>query len=213
MPDVLTGRAQRGMAQGDMAQGTANSGTAAAQRWRDLMVAAQDGDGPAYAALLRECVPLIRSQARHRGVPADRADDVVQDVLLTIHRVRHTYDPGRPFTPWLRAIVQRRAIDALRRSGRQGARELHAPLAYDGYADPAAAADQRLADAGQAARLNAAVATLPPGQRQALEQLGLQERSLAEASLATGRSVGALKVTLHRALNALRATLGKESRE
>ena len=206
MPDVLKGRLQQGMAR----QGANSGAEAAAQRWRDLMVAAQDGDGPAYAALLRECVPLIRTHARQRGVPADRADDVVQDVLLTIHRVRHTYDPARPFTPWLRAIAQRRAIDALRRSGRQGARELHAPLAYEDYPDPAAAADQVLADAGRAARLNAAVATLPPGQRQALEQLGLQDRSLAEASAATGRSAGALKVNLHRGLKALRARLGKQ---
>ena len=195
--------------------GASHSGARVAEQseaasWRDLMVAAQSGDGRAYAALLRDCVPVIRSTARQRGLPADRLDDVVQDVLLTIHRVRHTYDPSRPFLPWLRAIARARSIDLLRRTGRHGAREVHAPIAYESHPDAAEAPDQGLADAGRAARLREAVALLPPGQRQALEQLGLQERSLAEVSATTGRSVVALKVNLHRALNALRATLGKQ---
>jgi RNA polymerase sigma-70 factor (ECF subfamily) len=45
---------------------------------------------------------------------------------------------------------------------------------------------------------------LPPGQREAVEQMGLQQRSLREAAARTGRSTGALKVNLHRALKALR---------
>src|SRR5690348_4116946 len=79
-------------------------------RWAALMRAAQAGDGAAYAALLRDCLPLIRSVVAGAGVPATAVDDVVQDVLLTVHRARHTYDPGRPFSPWLRTIAQRRAI-------------------------------------------------------------------------------------------------------
>ena len=73
-----------------------------------LMAAAQDGNADAYQSLLRSCLPLIGSMARASGVPADRVEDVIQDVLMTLHRVRHTYDPARPFTPWLRAIAQGR---------------------------------------------------------------------------------------------------------
>src|SRR5690242_6852832 len=51
-----------------------------------LMAAAQGGDRSAYDALLRDCIAPIKSAARRVGVPADRIDDVVQDVLLTIHR-------------------------------------------------------------------------------------------------------------------------------
>ena len=47
------------------------------------------------------------------------------------------------------------------------------------------------------------------GQRQAIEELALRERTLAEAAAATGRSTGALKVNLHRALKALRGQLAK----
>ena len=181
-------------------------------RLRILMAAAQDGDGAAYQALLKECVPMIRRMARQNGIGPDVVDDVVQDTLLTIHRARHTFDRARPLTPWLRAIVQRRGIDVQRRTGRQASRELHVPLAYEAHPDPAAGAEQAVSDRDRAARLAAAVAQLPPGQRQALEELGLQERSLAEVATRTGRSVGALKVNLHRALKSLRVILGGEER-
>ena len=58
----------------------------------------------------------------------DYVEDVVQDVLLTIHRARRTYNPNRSFTAWLRTIAERRAIDLLRRIGRQQAREVSSPL-------------------------------------------------------------------------------------
>lgn len=193
-----------------MAESGSEGPAAGETRFAELMAAAQDGDGTAYAAVLRACLPLIRSVARGQGVPADRVDDVVQDVLLTIHRGRHTYDPGRPFTPWLRAIAQRRAIDALRGQGRQRAREVHAPGAYESHPDPAASAGHLLEQSDRAGRLRAVVAGLPAGQREAVELLALQERTLDEAATATGRTKGALKVNLHRALKTLRVRLGGE---
>ncbi len=177
---------------------------------RELMASAQAGDAEAYRALLRLCVPMVRRLARQNGVDANSLDDVVQDTLMTIHRARHTFDPARAFMPWLRAIVQRRGIDVRRRSGRLASRELHAPLAYEAHPDPATGADQVVQARGRAARMLAAVERLPPGQREALEQLGLQERSLSEVAARTGRSVGALKVNLHRALKSLRRIMGEE---
>ncbi|HTW28672.1 MAG TPA: RNA polymerase sigma factor [Acetobacteraceae bacterium] len=178
-----------------------------------LMAAAQAGDRGAYEALLRDCLPLIRSAARGQGVAADRLEDVVQDVLLTLHRVRHTFDPSRSFNAWLRAISQRRAIDVQRRQSRQRLREVHDPGAYEDHPDPAASPDHGLDRVTQAQRMREALAALPPGQRQAVEMLALQDQSLAEAAAATGRSKVALKVNLHRAVKALRARLapGDES--
>ena len=182
----------------------------AERRRAALMQAAQAGDGDAYAALLRDCVPLIRAVARGRGVAPDAVDDVVQDVLLTLHRVRHTYDPGRSFTAWLRAIAERRAIDLLRRRGRRQSREVHAPEAYEDHADPAESAETRVVAGERARRLGEAVRGLPPGQREAVERLALLDQSLAEASAETGRSKVALKVNLHRALKALRTRMAGE---
>jgi DNA-directed RNA polymerase specialized sigma24 family protein len=66
---------------------------------------------------------------------------VVQDVLLTLHRVRHTYDPARPFSHWLAAIARRRSIDALRRRSRVEAVEISDNRAYETFVDPAANRD------------------------------------------------------------------------
>ncbi|HEY1588365.1 MAG TPA: sigma-70 family RNA polymerase sigma factor, partial [Rhodanobacter sp.] len=157
----------------------------------------------AYEKLLADSVSLIRAAARRQGVRQDQLDDVVQETLITVHRVRHTYDPARSYDAWLSAIASRRAIDALRSSGRRDRREIHDEFAIDSHPD---ADDASAAVEGQqrAQRLREAIAELPPGQREAVEQLGLHERSLSEAAELTGRNTGALKVNLHRALKALR---------
>jgi RNA polymerase sigma-70 factor (ECF subfamily) len=172
-----------------------------------LMAAAQSGDQRAYQTLLRACLPEATAMARRQGVPPDRVDDVVQDVLLTIHRARATYDPARPFLPWLRAIAQRRAIDALRAHYRNAGREVFDEDAFLAHPDSGPYADAGLTQGDQARTLAEAISTLPPGQRQAIEMLALRERSLDEAAIDTGRSKGALKVNLHRAIQALREVM------
>jgi RNA polymerase sigma-70 factor (ECF subfamily) len=171
------------------------------------MAAAQAGDGGAYRDLLRDCIPVIKSIVRRRGVPTDRLDDAVQDVLLTIHRARQTYDPRRSFTAWMSVIAERRAIDLMRRTRRQQARELHAPHEFESRADDAADPAQGIAHADAGGAVSVALAGLPPRQREALERLVLEERSLAEAAALTRRSKGSLKVNLHRALKALRGRM------
>ena len=179
--------------------------------WGQWMAAAQGGDRAAYERLLRACVPFIRAVAQRQGVSADALDDAIQETLLTIHRARHTYDPTRSLKAWLATIAQRRAIDVLRRHGRRRSFEVHAPLAYEGFADPqpdpAAAAQQ----SAQAAQLSQHIAELPARQREAVEQLAIADKSLAQAAHDTRRSPGALKVNLHRALKTLRARLIDEN--
>ncbi len=172
------------------------------------MARAQAGDAAAYQAALRACVPLAAATARRVGVPNDAVDDVVQDVLLTVHRALATYDPARPFAPWLRAIAARRAIDQLRSRVRHGGREVDDPEAYLNHAAPGPDAVDQVAEAGEAGRLRAAIATLPPRQREAVELLGLKEHSLDQAAAATGHTKGALKVNFFRGLRALRGRLG-----
>ena len=61
------------------------------------------------------------------------------------------------------------------------------------------------------AELGEAVAGLPAGQRQAVELLKLKEMSLAEASQASGKSIAALKVNVHRAILALRTRMRRDA--
>jgi RNA polymerase sigma-70 factor (ECF subfamily) len=171
-------------------------------RWSALMAAAQAGDGAAYAALLRECLPLLRAICRARLQNPAEVEDAVQDALLTLHRVRHTYDPARPFRPWLAAIAERRALDRGRRLGRAGARETLLDDALELGAE--GNAEERMA----ASQLRDAVAELSPAQRIALRLTKIEQLSLQEASARSGMSVGALKVATHRALHALRKRMG-----
>jgi RNA polymerase sigma-70 factor (ECF subfamily) len=182
------------------------NGAAQDRQWSGWMAQAQDGDNAAYARLLREILPFLRVLARRRCRDPDRCEDIVQDTLLTLHRVRHTYEPARPFTPWLAAICDRRSIDALRKRVRLGAHETADERAYETFADPMANQELEAGDAAQ--ELAALVASLPASQRDALELVKVKEMSLLEASAVSGQSVGALKVSVHRAIKALRLRVG-----
>lgn len=173
--------------------------------WAAGMAAAQAGNARAYALLLTEATPFVRALARRKCREPDLVEEVVQDVLLTVHRVRATYDPRRSFSAWLAAITARRAIDALRRRGRIRAHETEDEAAFETFPDPQANRE----DADAASQTVAALlAALPDRQRQALELVKVKEMSLAEAALASGQSVGALKVNVHRAIKALRLRMG-----
>jgi RNA polymerase sigma-70 factor (ECF subfamily) len=174
---------------------------------RHLMARAQQGDHDAYVTLLRAITPRIRHAVRRRRAFLHESvtEDVVQEVLLSIHAVRATYDPQRPFMPWVSAIVRHRLADAGRRHGRQGAHEIVVDNLDVTFR--ASAANTHVETCGDAEALAQAIQALPPGQRQAVELLKLRELSLKEASAATGLSIGALKLATHRAMASLRRAL------
>ncbi len=174
---------------------------------------AQKGDADAYRALLTAVTPRIRRIIRlRRGFlgPAD-IEDLVQDVLLSVHAVLATYDPSRPFMPWLMAIVRNRLVDAARRYGRQQAHETQVADLQVTFGEIATNTRDEGTDDVEA--LAHAIRTLPAGQRQAIELLKLREMSLKEASAVTGTSITALKVATHRAILSLRRILGASSDE
>lgn len=172
--------------------------------WGALMAASQDGDGAAYGRLLTEITPMLRRIVRRRWGDTD-CEDIVQEILISLHRVRHTYDPQRPFIPWLMAIAQFRVADAARKSARRTVHER--PEWSFEFGLPDVAAEEHDEPQGDPQLLRRAIANLPDGQRRAVELLKLEERSLKEAAAETGMSVGALKVAVHRGLKALRAAM------
>ena len=172
-----------------------------------MLADAQRGDAAAYRAFLQAVLPFARVIARRHLRSEEAVEDAVQDALLTLHRVRHTYQPGRPVEPWLAAIVTRRAIDVARRQGRLGARELHDEAAFETFADPAANRNEAAEAADSVAHM---LEALTPKQREALELLKLKEMTLKEASAASGQTVGALKVNVHRAIQKLRRGLKRD---
>lgn len=180
------------------------------QRLADLMRAAQAGDHSAYAKLLTEIAPLLRRTVRRQRKLLQTADieDIVQDILLSLHAVRATYDPNRPFLPWLLAITRNRLVDNTRRYARLAANEVaveHLPETFS--EDSTNKIVERHDDE---VMLRRAVEDLPKGQRAAVEMLKLRELSLKEAAAASGMSISALKVAVHRGIKGLRARLRKE---
>jgi RNA polymerase sigma-70 factor (ECF subfamily) len=178
------------------------------RRLASLMRSAQDGDRGAYVALLGHLAPLLRQTVRRRFgflQPAD-VEDLVQDMLLSLHAARSTYDPARPFLPWLMAIARNRMADGARRYARHSANEVASDRLPETF--PADDTNIMLEGYGDAQALEQAMAKLPPGQRQAVELLKLRELSLKEAAAASGTSTGALKVAAHRGIAALRRALG-----
>jgi RNA polymerase sigma-70 factor (ECF subfamily) len=172
-----------------------------------LMEAAQQGCRASYEELLRDCIPLISTIGLAHGITADGIDDLIQDVLVCVHRARNTFDPTRSFDAWLGAIARRRAIDAVRSKRRRAAREIHAPSVAAACVDPTRDPAELLELKSEAWQLRKAIEGLPPSQRAAVESLALKECSPAEAADLTGRSEGALKVNLHRAIRSLRSRL------
>jgi RNA polymerase sigma-70 factor (ECF subfamily) len=176
------------------------------ERLGGLMRAAQGGDAEAYRVLLEEIAPRVRRiVARRRPASPSEVEDLVQDVLLSIHVARASYDASRPFLPWLLAIVRNRLADGARRYARHAAHEVRVANLDVTFAE--LAANSPLGPSGDARALKDAVQTLPRRQRQAIELLKLRELSLQEAAAATGLTVGALKVATHRAMAALRRML------
>lgn len=201
----------------DPLEAAASSG----QRWSALMAGAQDGDQHAYHTLLLEITPYLRILVRRYLGAGDEVEDALQEILLVVHRIRHTYERGRPFKPWLSTIASRRIIDLLRGRAHRlrheveaadetGAHGEAAPIQAGAAAHAEAEPDQLTTRAMAAHEVQRAVAALPARQREAVELLRLKELSLREAAGASGQSAGALKVACHRALKALRLALGNK---
>jgi RNA polymerase sigma factor (sigma-70 family) len=180
--------------------------------WSDmagLMARVQSGDREAYRTLLDLLIPWLRRVAGRKLNRIEDVEDTVQEVLVSLHAVRHTYDPKRPFQPWVMTLTQRRIADRMRKNYQLMNHE--SPLPADlGETFPLSAANDRTNPAVdlEPAALARAMANLSPPQRQAVELLRMREMSLKEAAAASGRTEASLKVAMHRALASLRRAFG-----
>src|SRR3954463_2455821 len=108
--------------------------------WAVWMRASMTGDAGAYRQLLVSLTPHVRAVARSRsrrlGTPEGEVEDLVQEVLLTIHLKRGTWDQSRPIGPWVAAIARNKLIDVLRRRGR------HITVPIEDVVDPLQAEDR-----------------------------------------------------------------------
>lgn len=172
------------------------------RRWSAAMARALAGDGEAYAKLMAELADVVEAYLRARfGAvrESDFLEDCVQEALLALHRVRHTWDPRRPFRPWMFAVVRHKVIDLLRRREVRRTEPDASEQAADRERDPA----QRI----DGARL---LEALEPGEREALVLTKLEGYSLEEAAARAGVSLAAMKSRVHRAVQRVQRRLREE---
>ncbi|MYM22219.1 sigma-70 family RNA polymerase sigma factor [Duganella sp. FT135W] len=171
-------------------------------RLHALFLQGLDGDAAAYRVFLKATAPYLRAFLRRRlSAWPDQVEDLVQESLLAIHNQRLSYDSGLPVTAWIYAIARYKLIDWLRRHARQDG--LHQPL--DDEDALFSSADQ---EAGEAQRdVLKLLATLPDKQRDAIIHTKLDGLSVREAADILNMSEAAVKVSVHRGLKTLAATL------
>lgn len=174
-------------------------------RWARLMGSAQRGNQQAYAQILREISPFVQALARRYHSDPETVEDVVQDTLLAVHRVRHTYEEGRSVHAWVAAIARRRAIDMLRSSRRHKAGA--EPIDLHDRADERANHADAFAHREQ---VSVALQSLPSSQREAIRLIKVEEHSLEEASRISGQSVFALKSLVYRGMRNLKNRIAGE---
>mgnify|MGYP000978314690 CR=1 FL=1 len=173
------------------------------ERRAHLMECVQQGDPAAYRVLLDDITMDLRSFLGRRVRDRQDLEDLVQDVLLALHRARHTYDPSRRFEAWMFAIARHVMIDGFRRRGVRARWE----QPTDRGATFEAVSDGSVGEIALADVLS----TLPTPQREALEMVTLDGMSLEDAASRAGIRQGALRVRIHRGYRALRARLlGKD---
>jgi len=167
--------------------------------FKRLMALSLAGDAPSYRQFLAGCQSwLVRFYSR-RMAPS-QIDDLVQETLISVHNKRATYDPERPFLPWLAAIARYRWIDQLRKTGRAAEVELDDMLGIDSEEDVIAAklSVGRLLD------------QIKPEQALVIRLVKIDGLSIAEAAAKSGQSEPLVKTNIHRGLKRMSAMVESE---
>ncbi len=164
-----------------------------------------DGDDAAFAQVYDALSPRLYGYLLRQTREHSRAEDLLQQTMLHIHRARSRFIRGAEVTPWAFAIARRLLVDSIRRGKRE--------VISDG-GDPEAGADSGpnahdLLQARElATRVEGVLAKLPQSQRAAFELIRNEGLSMAEAAQVLGTTVAAVKLRAHRAYEALRVALG-----
>lgn len=160
------------------------------------------GDKLAYAKLLRETARLLRPFLSRRLSFESEVDDLLQEILISIHKSRHTYDGKRPYKPWAFAIAKFRLHDFLRTHYADRLRqavdisEMENILQYD-VTESAISYES----------ISGEVRRLPEKQAAILQLMHQEGYTAKEVAKKLGMTESAVKVAAHRAYRKLRQRL------
>lgn len=168
--------------------------------WTALLLAVRDRqDRAAFAALFRHFAPRIKGFLMKSGASDALAEECAQDVMATLWQKAHLFDPARAsVATWVFTIARNRRIDALRRAKRPEPEDL--PWGPEPEPDQQAVLEM----AEDTARLGAALARLPPPQRDLIEKAYFGDLTHTEIAKQTGLPLGTIKSRIRLALDRLR---------
>jgi RNA polymerase sigma-70 factor (ECF subfamily) len=164
------------------------------------------GDSAAFARVYDALAPRLFAYLFRQTRDRARAEDLLQQTMLHIHRARDRFIPGAPVTPWAFAIARRLLVDWTRRGRRE---VLGDGTDMDGGVAASPRADDLVQASQVAFRIERVLAALPASQRTAFQLIKQEGLTVAEAAQVLGTTVAAVKLRAHRAYEALRAGLGE----
>lgn len=171
--------------------------------WKEWAVLAQGGDKKAYSLLLRGILPFIQKSLIPKVANPEWADDITQEVLMSIHKSLHTYSSDRAFVPWLNAIIHYRKTDYLRKYySRKGNVSVPVEDQINLAADVTSPEDMT-----EYKNVEKALMEFPEKQQQIFRLVKIEGYSAAEVADQMEMTESAVKVSAHRTLEKLKQTL------
>jgi RNA polymerase sigma-70 factor (ECF subfamily) len=168
-----------------------------------------DSDGEALSQLYqrfgRPCYSLARRICADEGL----AEEVVQEVFLTLWRDPRRFDPARgSFATWLLTLIHHKAVDAVRRESTVRKRVVPAPEAGEDWSPtPVPGADQAAMARVAAGQVREALHQLPVEQRQVLALAYFGGHTQREIAVLTGVPLGTVKSRMFAGVQRLRSLL------
>jgi RNA polymerase sigma-70 factor (ECF subfamily) len=172
--------------------------------WQEWAVAAQGGDKRAYANLLNALAPYIRNVIVKSLSNQDAAEDIAQEVLISIHKSLASYQADRPFKPWLMAIVNFRRTDYLRKYYSQRQDKM---ATIDDNPEFLASNVTNPTNLGELKDIESALDTLPDQQQRIFKMIKIQGFTAQEVANELDMNESAVKVSAHRTMKKLQGLL------
>jgi RNA polymerase sigma-70 factor (ECF subfamily) len=153
--------------------------------------------------MLKEVATTLRRSLAPRlvrvGIGAHEAEDLVQEILMGLHGKRHTWDPARPFLPWLHTITRYKLIDFMRH--RRGDTRRRVDLALEDWLEIVECSTH---EANRFTwEVDQHLAVLPVNQRRIVRAIAVEGASVRSVAQGLATSEGAVRMTLHRAIRRL----------
>lgn len=165
---------------------------------KEIFLKANKGDNKAYAIFLGEIQKLALSFVAYKISDVSVREDIVQEILISIHQARHTFDPNKEIKPWVYAIFNYRVLDHLRKKYRNLEDTLeNLPENSEIENDVTKSIETN-------ELISKALLCLNEKQRKVLTLAKAQGYTSAEIALEMGLSVSAVKVMIHRSIQKIR---------